>query len=168
MASHLVIFSHGKESGPWGSKIVQLADTANNKGYQVDSIDYQGINDVNQRVDKLLQAIPANGQKVVLVGSSMGAYVSIMAAQQRAVAGLFLLAPAVYLPGYPNTNPQSITGHIEVVHGWNDTIVPVENAIRFAREHQASCHLFNDEHRLMATLNDIDRLFMRFLDKLAT
>lgn len=168
MSSHLVIFSHGKESGPWGSKILRLAETANNKGYQVESIDYQGIDDVNRRVEKLLQAIPQDCQQVVLVGSSMGAYVSIEASQQRPVTGLFLLAPAVYLAGYPNATPKAHAHHIEVIHGWNDTVVPVENAIRFAQEHKASCHLLNDEHRLMATLDDVDQLFKNFLDKLPT
>jgi hypothetical protein len=34
-----VYFSHGKESGPWGSKIKRLAGIAQQKGYAVDSID---------------------------------------------------------------------------------------------------------------------------------
>ncbi|MDQ7048472.1 MAG: hypothetical protein Q9M92_02600 [Enterobacterales bacterium] len=37
-----VIFSHGKESGPWGSKIKQLAEIAISFSFQVQSIDYQG------------------------------------------------------------------------------------------------------------------------------
>jgi hypothetical protein len=55
-----------------------------------------------------------------------------------------------------------------VIHGWNDAIVPVENAIRFAKAHKASCHLLNDEHRLMVSLDDIDRLFIHYLDRLPT
>ena len=30
-----VVFSHGKDSGPWGSKITALAETARSEGYNV-------------------------------------------------------------------------------------------------------------------------------------
>jgi hypothetical protein len=38
-----VIFSHGKESGPWGSKITKLANIAKTLCFEVDSIDYSNI-----------------------------------------------------------------------------------------------------------------------------
>ena len=41
MKKLLVIFSHGKESGPWGSKIRALADVAERLGAQVMSVDYR-------------------------------------------------------------------------------------------------------------------------------
>ena len=34
-----VVFSHGKESGPWGTKIAALADIARAEGYEVESVD---------------------------------------------------------------------------------------------------------------------------------
>ena len=40
-----VIFSHGQESGPWGTKIRAMADLAKSMGCAVQSIDYQGIAD---------------------------------------------------------------------------------------------------------------------------
>ena len=49
-----VCFSHGKESGPWGSKIKCLAKVAERCGFAVESIDYQGIGDPDERVEKLL------------------------------------------------------------------------------------------------------------------
>ena len=48
-----VIFSHGKESGPWGSKITQLANIAKAAGCSVDSIDYSNIASPDERVIKL-------------------------------------------------------------------------------------------------------------------
>lgn len=165
MASHHLIFSHGKESGPWGSKIKMLAETGYKMGFHVDSIDYQGIDDVQDRVQKLIDAIPTDYQQLVLVGSSMGAYVAVEASATTRVSGLFLLAPAVYLAGYPNLSPRARADQIEVVHGWHDSIVPVENAIRFAQTHQASCHLLDDEHRLMPSLNTINELFGSFLTR---
>ena len=38
-----VVFSHGKESGPWGSKITTLSNVANDMGFGVESIDYQDL-----------------------------------------------------------------------------------------------------------------------------
>jgi alpha-beta hydrolase superfamily lysophospholipase len=38
--------------------------------------------------------------EIVLMGSSMGAYVATVAAETIKPSGLFLLAPAFYLPGY--------------------------------------------------------------------
>ena len=50
--------------------------------------------------------------------------------------GLFLLAPAFYMPGYEDYTPQDVRCPTAIVHGWHDDIVPVENSIRWAREHQ--------------------------------
>ena len=49
-----VYFSHGKESGPWGSKIQRLASIASEHGCEVDSVDYTDLKDPDQRVERLL------------------------------------------------------------------------------------------------------------------
>ena len=38
-----VLFSHGQESGPWGTKIRAMADMVRELGCEADSIDYQGL-----------------------------------------------------------------------------------------------------------------------------
>ncbi len=48
-----IIFSHGKESGPWGSKITKLANIGKAQGFNVDSIDYSNIASPDERVNKL-------------------------------------------------------------------------------------------------------------------
>ncbi|MBT7275934.1 MAG: alpha/beta hydrolase, partial [Woeseiaceae bacterium] len=48
-----VIFSHGQESGPWGTKIKVMAELATKLGCEVKSIDYQGIINADDRVLKL-------------------------------------------------------------------------------------------------------------------
>jgi len=95
-----VIFSHGKESGPWGSKIQRLADAASSLGFEVESLDYTGIDDLDERAKILENRMALEANPVVLVGSSMGGYVSTVVAMNRPIAGLFLLAPALYMPGY--------------------------------------------------------------------
>jgi len=71
-----VYFSHGKESGPWGSKIERLAAIAKHAGCSVESIDYTDISDPDVRVERLLTEIAAETEPLLLVGSSMGGYVS--------------------------------------------------------------------------------------------
>ena len=49
-----VVFSHGQESGPWGKKISAMAAVVQELGCVAISIDYQGIADPTERVQKLL------------------------------------------------------------------------------------------------------------------
>ena len=53
MALH-VVFSHGQESGPWGTKIKMMSDLAFSIGCEVKSVDYQGIEAADDRVLKLI------------------------------------------------------------------------------------------------------------------
>ena len=74
-----VYFSHGKESGPWGTKIKRLAAIAGEHGCEVDSIDYTDTYDPDLRVERLVSILKDEKEKCILVGSSMGGYVSLMA-----------------------------------------------------------------------------------------
>ncbi len=156
-----VVFAHGKESGPWGSKIMHLAKIAQRLGYAVDSPDYSAIGDAAARVDRLREQAPA-GAPLVLCGSSMGGYVSAMACQTLRPAALLLLAPALYLPGYPG-EPTDCPQDTAVVHGWHDDLVPCEQSINFARPRGAALHLVNDGHRLVESLDFIGVVFERLL-----
>jgi len=157
-----VIFSHGKESGPWGSKISHLAEIARQHEYEVDSVDYQGISDPDDRVTHLIKALE-NESKAILVGSSMGGYVSLIAAEQVQVEAIFLLAPALYIPGYDNQEYTAHNQSIEIVHGWSDDIIPPEHSIRFARKANCSLHLIPGDHRLNSSIEAVSVLFNQFL-----
>ena len=95
----LVIFSHGKESGPWGSKIRRLADAAATLGFEVESLDYTGSEDPDERVAILEKRLADETAPVILAGSSMGGYVSAVVAGRRPVSGLFLLAAVHFNTG---------------------------------------------------------------------
>lgn len=173
-----IYFAHGKESGPWGSKIARLAELAKAQGYGVESIDYRGIDDPDQRVELLVSLLQKETGKVRLVGSSMGGYVALVAAQKLAreplaskpvtVAGVFLLAPALYIPGYqvqdyqPNEQPQQ-AAPLVVVHGWSDDIIPAAHSIRFAEQHHCSLHLIPGDHRLNSSMHLVEPLFSQFM-----
>lgn len=159
----LVVFAHGKESGPWGSKIKHLAEIAESLGAQVLSPDYSDLADPDTRVERLLGlALPPHGQ-LVLAGSSMGGYVSTVASQSLKPAGLFLMAPAFYLPGYAVQNPQPGATRSCLVCGWRDELIPAEYGIRFAQAHGAALHLLDSDHRLNSVLPEVGELFKQFL-----
>jgi pimeloyl-ACP methyl ester carboxylesterase len=162
-SSGTVVFSHGRESGPWGSKITAMAAMVRTQGWAAESVDYRGLDDPGERVRKLLAAGKEFQNPLVLVGSSMGGHVAASAASQLGARGLFLLAPAFYMAGYEEYTPQDVACPTAIVHGWHDDIVPVENSIRWAREHQSALHLLNSDHRLEDQIEAICLLLRAFL-----
>ena len=167
MIRPVVIFSHGQESGPWGTKIRLMAENVRALNCDADSIDYQGIADPKERVDKLVAACEEIDAPLILVGSSMGGHVATAAAEPVGAAGLFVLAPAYYMPGYEDLTPVAPDIPIAIVHGWHDDVVPVENSIRFAKECAATLHIVDGDHRLTGNIDEINGLLARFVGGLA-
>ena len=164
MALKTVCFSHGQESGPWGTKICAMAEVARADGWSVESLDYQGIDDARVRADKLGEYCRQQSEPIVLVGSSMGGYVATAAAAHVGARGLFLLAPALYMPGYGEYMPDPLPDcPTMIVHGWHDDIVPHIGSIRYGHETGASVVLIDSDHRLTANIDMINRLFRGFL-----
>ena len=161
-----VIFSHGQESGPWGTKIRAMAAAAREMGCNADSVDYQGIADPSVRVTKLLEHCAGIDAPLILVGSSMGGHVATAAAVELGAAGLFVLAPAYFMPGYEQLTPQPPGMPIAIVHGWRDDVVPVDNSIRFASSCHAELHVLDSGHRLTEKIDDINYYLRRFIEKI--
>ena len=158
-----VVFSHGQESGPWGTKIRAMAELVKSMGCAADSIDYQGIADPTERVAKCIRACAGIDDQLVLVGSSMGGHVATAAAAETGAAGLFVLAPAYYMEGYEELTPLPPSLPICIVHGWNDDTVPVDNSIRYARSCAATLHLVDGDHRLTANISEINEYLCLFI-----
>ena len=163
-----VIFSHGQESGPWGTKIRAMAELVKGLGCAADSIDYQGIADPTERVEKCVRECAGIDDDIVLVGSSMGGHVATAAAARIGATGLFVLAPAYFMQGYEDLTPPPPEMPICIVHGWHDDIVPVDNSIRYARNCGATIHLVEGDHRFTANLDEINEYLRYFLDKIIT
>ncbi len=161
-----VIFSHGQESGPWGTKIRAMAEQVEDLGCAVGSVDYQGIVDPTERVHKLVMECRDIDGPLLLVGSSMGGHVATAAAAELGVAGLFVLAPAYYMPGYEELTPTPPNLPIAIVHGWRDDVVPVENSIRFASQCHAELHVLDGDHRLTENIDEINYYLGRFIEKI--
>ncbi len=149
MTTQHIVFSHGKESGPWGSKIKAMADFAKSVcDSEIHSLDYQEIESPDCRADHLISYLSKLSGEIILVGSSMGGYVSTLASTQINISGLMLLAPAFYLGGYDVSVPSTSCKNVRVIHGWHDDEVPYQNSVKFADEHKATLTLVNDGHRL--------------------
>lgn len=164
--SFTVVFSHGKESGPWGRKITAMAALARDLNLAVESVDYRGMDDPAARVEKLVAVAGRLQKPLLLVGSSMGGHVSAAAAGRLVPRGLFLLAPAFYMPGFEAHTPRDVPCPAAIVHGWRDDVVPVDNSIRWAREHHAALHVLDSDHRLEDRIDAVCSLLRSFIAEL--
>lgn len=158
-----VCFSHGKESGPWGSKINALARIARARAFEVESLDYTGIDDPGVRIELLTEYVQALDTAPLLVGSSMGGHVAATVAHRLSVRGLFVLAPAFFMPGYEHLTPPAPGCPITIVHGWHDAVVPWKNSLRYAEQNGARLLLVDGDHRLVKNLPEIETYFDLFL-----
>ena len=143
-----------------------MAKIAKDLGCNVLSVDYQGIADLTERVEKLVATCSALDEPIVLVGSSMGGHVATAAAQATGAVGVFVLAPAYDVPGYECLTPPPPAMPVEIVHGWRDDIVPAENSIRFARDCHSTLHLVDGDHRLTDNIDEINYYLERFIRNL--
>jgi pimeloyl-ACP methyl ester carboxylesterase len=168
MSDIRLIWCHGSLSQPWGSKSQSLANIATTAGLTMEGIDFQDLDNPDERVDKLVGILSESEAPAILCGSSMGGYVAAAAARHTTPLGLFLLAPAFYLQGYDIHVFSGLPKTITVVHGWQDDVVPVDNSIRFAKQHQAELHILPDGHRLSESMDTLGTLFSHFLDRIPT
>ncbi len=123
--------------------------------------------DAEARIAKLLASDARTAHPLILVGSSMGSYVAAVASASLQPRGLFLLAPAFYLPDFTIQEPVPHADFVTLVHGWNDELIPFENSIRYAAKFKATLHLVESDHRLSSQLPLIASLFDVFLTQVS-
>ena len=157
-------FSHGMESGPRGFKIKRLAAIATTRGCEVESVDYRDSMDPDFRVERLLARLREEPQRFILVGSSMGGYVSLVASATVDAVAVFLMAPALYMPGFEVQQYHSNCPLVEIVHGWSDDVIPAQHSIDYAREADCTLHLIRGDHPLTTSIATLESIFERFLD----
>jgi fermentation-respiration switch protein FrsA (DUF1100 family) len=158
-----VVFSHGQASGPWGRKISALAEVVRAEGYEVHSVDYRGLDAPRERIARLAEYCKGLSGDLVLVGSSLGGYVTVASASVLHARGIFLMAPALYFPQLPPLRSGIVDCPTTVVHGWRDEVVPYEHSVRFAQDSRAVLHLLDSDHQLYNQIRHIQNLFEYFL-----
>lgn len=168
-----IILSHGLDSSPHATKVSALAARGEALGWRTQRPDYREDDrrghaaSVAPRLARLGEAIGACAAPPLLVGSSMGAFVSALASLTQPVAGLFLLAMPVSMPGVDT--PLNVRREVPtlLVHGWRDELCPVADLYAFAGQRRLPLLLLDDDHRLSASLGAIERQFEQFLGRLA-
>lgn len=168
-----IILSHGSDSGPDATKVSALAALAQARGWRPQRPDYRAddalghAGSVAPRLARLNALIAACEAPPVLVGSSMGAFVSGLASLESPVAGLFLLATPEAIPGCDTALDVRQDVPTLLIHGWRDELCPLDDTCDFARRRQLPLLIVDDDHRLGASLPLIEQQFALFLDQLA-
>lgn len=164
-----IFLSHGLESGPGGTKIQALKTLAERfDNVQAHAIDHRSTKDPSVRLAQMEEAIrqsDAAPENVILVGSSMGGWVCAQASEHTPVLGCFLLAPALAMPAYPQSSPHIQATHTQLVHGWDDDVVPPGPVIELAQQQAIPILLLPDGHRLADSLDRILDEFAAFLSR---
>jgi len=170
MTGHCIL-SHGLRSGPEARKVTALAQAAQALGWSHERPDYKDIDaalegrDVARRLDRLLECVRRAPAPVVLAGSSMGALISGEASLQVPVAGLFLMAPPVRMPGHDYVL-RAAKVPMRVIHGWHDELIAAKDVVDWCAGRSAPLLLLDDNHRLEAHVDAIAGEFARFLTSL--
>lgn len=166
----IVILSHGLESGPQATKVVALAKVADALGWHSVRPDYLDIDArrdplaIDDRIARLLANIPQQG-RVILAGSSMGAFISGLASLKCTCQGLFLMALPIAI-SESSTHYAAAQVPTTLVHGWRDELCPVEDVIALAHTRGNTLHLVDDSHRLSEHVNFCAQMFHQFLIQL--
>ncbi|HET6803884.1 MAG TPA: alpha/beta fold hydrolase [Frateuria sp.] len=168
-----ILLSHGSDASPEATKVSALAVLAEARGWRTQRPDYRQddahghAGSVAPRLARLNAAIAACEAPPVLVGSSMGAFVSALASLEHPVAGLFLLATPSAIPGVDSELDLRQDVPTLLVHGWRDEVCPIDGIERFSSRYRLPLLALDDDHRLSNSLPAIERQFALFLDALA-
>lgn len=168
-----VILSHGSDTGPDATKVSVLAKVAESMGWTTERPDYREddklghAGSIEPRIARLHQRIAASAAPPVLVGSSMGAFVSGLASLEVPVAGLFLLATPALIPGNDLAFDVRLDVPTLMIHGWHDDVCPLDEIYEFAGRRELPLLILDDDHRLSAHIDAISRQFGFFLEQLA-
>jgi predicted alpha/beta-hydrolase family hydrolase len=169
-----IVLSHGSDSSPDATKVSTLAALAESLGWRTQRPDY-GSDDarghagsVAPRIARLRATIEALDAPPLLVGSSMGAFVSGLVSLDVPVAGLLLLATPSEIPGYARKFDLRRGVPTLFIHGWRDDVCPLAGIHPLAAQRRLPLLVLDDDHRLGASLAVIVAQFRQLLEQLAS
>ena len=148
----MIIFAHGLEGSPNGSKI----QTLRNSGIEVIAPDFQGM-PLIERVELLEQiSLDYVDKKPILGGSSYGGLTAAIVAMRHPdrFRGLLLCAPALHLKEPPVDDSLILVGPkgipTVIIHGIDDDIVPISCSQEYFEKSNEIIEFFkvSDGHRL--------------------
>jgi pimeloyl-ACP methyl ester carboxylesterase len=140
-----VLWLHGLESGPFGSKYKALVAA----GYDVIAPDLRGKN-LAERV--VVAGALMEEHVPFVVGSSYGGITAVLAAKacSNPLPGMVLCAPALTFTEAPMRPLEELAPpcRMTIVHGRNDDVIPVEVSRKYADMHGVPLIEVGDGHRL--------------------
>ena len=145
-----ILFLHGLESGPHGSKYQALKDIFG----EVIAPDCTGVKDEAERLQIIQTKLRTEKEAFLVVGSSMGGLMALLLQQSTPdkVAGMVLCAPAIHRPAAESLNLSKLPP-TTVIHGTRDKVVPFEASKPFGKRLIAVA----DDHRLSNSMTEILR-----------
>jgi len=151
----MILFAHGLEGSPQGTKVRYLRDG----GLDLEAPDLQGL-PLAERVARI-EALSEDGG-LLLAGSSYGGLTAaIVAARHPArFTGLCLLAPALLMKEPPH-EPDTLRAPPDlptiVIHGRQDDVCDIAGSVRYAERSGRHVELIevDDGHRLVDSLPTI-------------
>ena len=145
-----ILFLHGLESGPHGSKYQALKEMF----FEVLSPDCSGVKDETERLKIIEEEISCERGSFLVVGSSMGGLMALLLQKHHPekVAGLVLCAPAIHRPAATELDLNNLPPTI-VIHGTGDDVVPIEVSQPFGDR----LRKVEDDHRLSNSIEEILR-----------
>ncbi len=169
-----IILSHGSDASPDATKVSVLAALAESLGWRTQRPDYRSddarghAGSVAPRIARLRATIEALDAPPLLVGSSMGAFVSGLVSMDVPVAGLLLLATPSGIPGYARAFDLRRGVPTLLIHGWRDDVCPLAAGVHGVRgQRRLPLLVLDDDHRLGASMDVIAAQFRHMLDQLA-
>jgi len=141
-----IVFLHGLESGPKGSKFRSLAAAFPNVG----APDTEGVVDVNERL-RCIESELAGRRNLLLVGSSFGGLMACLFVDRHPhrVAGCVLLAPALHdRVAQWVASIRRVPERCIIIHGLRDDIVPIAASRVCATRFGVELTEVDDGHRL--------------------
>ena len=163
-----VFLSHGLESGPGGTKIQAMKEAAEAfPEVTAVAVDHRSSKDPATRLAQMAEAMAEAGADpacTVLAGSSMGGWVCAQTSETQPVLGCFLLAPALAMEQYPQSRPTVKARYCQIIHGWDDDVVPVMPVLQLAHEQRLPALVLPDGHRLENSLERVVEEFRVFLE----
>lgn len=168
-----IVLSHGSDSSPEATKVSMLAMLAESLGWSTLRPDYRAADarghagSVAPRIARLRATIEALDAPPLLVGSSMGAFVSGLVSLEVPVAGLLLLATPSEIPDCARKFNLRTDGPTVLIHGWRDDVCPLAGVLAFAAHRRLPLLVLDDDHRLGSSMDMIAAQFLHLLDRLA-
>lgn len=148
-----IIYVHGLDSNSQTHKAAII------RAFYPDLITPDFTGSLDERMQQLYPIL-GNASNWTLIGSSFGGLMAALFATQHPsqVRKLILLAPALMLPEFAQHLPKPITVPTLIVHGRQDTIVPLTQITPLAEKvfRHLTFNIVDDDHRLHQTAEALD------------